>query len=378
MNSLGAGGEETPWLVNASNAETFCLMVVTAFLTSALTNKVGVKLSLAIGASGSSYSGQHFAGSVQAFSGPFRVLGPIVGGAINLGLNVHTNTAGKVNHNVYLAFIAIQAVGPFVAFALPSPNKVQRTDGVAVRLFVNTSTVHEIKETAKLFFSRKFLLLVPFITQAVFPESFTYTYNALYFSVRARALGSFLGALVAIVLGNVLGVGQSPRISDQTTRARYSFIAIVAMQGAWWTWSTVIQNEYQPSGTLLDWTDEGFGRGFALYIFLTVGFQLNYLYAYFLVGNLVTEPQDIIRIAGLLRATESAAQAVSYGLNSLSSFGTIGASALNFGLWGVAILPAWLVVKEVGVTFFGRSGEEYQQQQQQPASDSKSPSLEEK
>lgn len=46
-------------------------------------------------------------------------------------------------------------MGPFIAFFLPSPKQVQRTDGVAVRLFVNTGTVHEIKETAKLFFSKK-------------------------------------------------------------------------------------------------------------------------------------------------------------------------------------------------------------------------------
>lgn len=38
----------------------------------------------------------------------------------------------------------------------------------------------------------------------------------------------------------------------------------------------------------------------------------------------------------------------------MAAFGTVGASALNFGLWGVAVIPAWFVVKEVGVTFFGR------------------------
>lgn len=61
-----------------------------------------------------------------------------------------------------------------------------------------------------------------------------------------------------------------------------------------------------------------------------------------------------MRIAGLLRGTESAAQAVSYGLNSVESFGTIGASALNFGLWGASLVPAWFVVREIGVTLEGR------------------------
>lgn len=46
----------------------------------------------------------------------------------------------------------------------------------------------------------------------------------------------------------------------------------------------------------------------------------------------------------------------------MEAFGTIGASALNFGLWGVAIIPAWLVIREVGVTYFGLGRGEYEAQ----------------
>lgn len=132
---------------------------------------------------------------------------------------------------------------------------------------------------------------------------------------------------------------------------------------------------------MLDWTSDGFGKGFALYLFLVAGFQLNYLYLYFVIGNrelfpsviwsgeslltrhfvsssVVTEPQDVVRIAGLLRGTESAAQAVSYGLQSIQSFGTVGGSALNFGLWGFSLFPAWLIVREIGVTLEGRVAKE--------------------
>ena len=30
--------------------------------------------------------------------------------------------------------------------------------------------------------------------------------------------------------------------------------------------------------------------------------------------------------------------------------GSIGSVYLNFGLWAIAIVPAWLVIKEIGVT----------------------------
>lgn len=48
------------------------------------------------------------------------------------------------------------------------------------------------------------------------------------------------------------------------TRARWAFGTIVTLQGAWWTWSTYIQSIYQPNNALLDWSDPGFGRGFAV------------------------------------------------------------------------------------------------------------------
>lgn len=60
----------------------------------------------------------------------------------------------------------------------------------------------------------------------------------------------------------------------------------------------------------------------------------------------VEHPRDIIRIAALLRGTESAAQAVSYGINS-TSLVMSAASAINFGLWGLALVPGWLVVREI-------------------------------
>lgn len=52
MNSLGAGGSQSPSLVNAANSCTFVLMVVTSFFNSTLVNYIGVKYALAIGTLG--------------------------------------------------------------------------------------------------------------------------------------------------------------------------------------------------------------------------------------------------------------------------------------------------------------------------------------
>lgn len=91
------------------------------------------------------------------------------------------------------------------------------------------------------------------------------------------------------------------------------------------------------------------------------------------MGNLADDEEEVVRIAGLLRGTESAAQCVSvsilprssvssvavqmltrcfqYGLGSLSIMAKVGSVYLNFGMWVIAIFPAWLIVKEIGDAF---------------------------
>ena len=52
MNSLGAGGQEKPYLVNAANALTFCLMVLSCFFSSVIVRFIGIKWTLIVGTMG--------------------------------------------------------------------------------------------------------------------------------------------------------------------------------------------------------------------------------------------------------------------------------------------------------------------------------------
>ncbi|KAF5875401.1 putative duf895 domain membrane protein [Botrytis fragariae] len=395
MNSLGAGGEESPHLVNAANALTFCLMVLSCFFSSVLVKYIGIKAALIFGTIGYApyaaglYCNNRYgnewlvllgaalcgisagvfwmAEAAIALSYPepenqgrflglwlsFRVAGQVLGGVINLALNADNSGKGKVSYNVYLVFIALQALGPFAALLLTPPEKVQRTDGVIPNLRISESSWREIKLTSKLFISKYFLLLVPVIAQGVYSEAVMFTYESVWLSVRGRALGSFLSGIVAMISGNLLGAFLDREKWSLKKRARWAFIVILGLQGVWWIWGTVLVTNYWGQNPLpvYDWTDGGaFVRTFLLFLGWVSGFQLNYLFLYFLVGNLAKTPEEVVRIAALLRGTESAVQAVSYGLNSVTVMGDIGGVYLNFGLWGLALIPGWLLVKEIGVT----------------------------
>ncbi|KAL2178371.1 major facilitator superfamily domain-containing protein [Thermothelomyces heterothallicus CBS 202.75] len=398
MNSLGAGGAASPRLVNAANALTFCLMVVSCYFSSALVHYIGIKGALIFGTIGYApyaaglYTNNRFgtewltlfgaalcgisagvfwmaeAAIAIAYPEPwnrgkalgywltYRLSGQILGGAINLGLNADRNEAGKVSYAVFLVFIAIQAAGPLVGLLLNSPSGVERRDGKKVSLSIVQNPWWEIKETTKLFFGRNFLLLVLFIGQAVFAEAVFFTYLALWFSVRSRALGSFLSGIVAVIAGNILGHWLDRTKISLKTRTRSSFAAIVILQGAWWIWATVLVTRFHRTRPTYDWSDSGFGAAFGVFVFLTLGFQLNYLFLYFIIHNLARDEAEVIRYAALLRGTESAWQALSYGLGSIAIFGEVGGVYLNFGLWAAAVLPAWLVLRHFGARKDGGIG----------------------
>ncbi|KAJ6788792.1 hypothetical protein PWT90_07607 [Aphanocladium album] len=391
MNSLGAGGAQKPYLVNTANALTFSLMVVSCLFSSALVRLIGIKGALLFGTLGYApyaaglYTNNRFdiewltilgaalcgisagvfwmaeAAIAIAYPEPwnkgkaigywltYRVSGQILGGAINLGLNASRNEAGKVSYTVYLVFIALQCLAPVVALLLTPPEKVQRQDGRRVELAIFNNPWYEIKATISLFFSRNFLLLLLLIGQAVYAEAVFFTNLSLWFSVRSRALGSFLSGIVAALGGNLLGYWLDQTNIPLRIRARLTFWTILILQGAWWAWATVMSTRYHHTQPTYDWTSPGFGSGFAVYLFLLLGFQLNYMFLYFIIQNLAGSEEQVIRYSALLRGTESAWQAISYGLGSIGIMAQVGNIYLNFCLWAVAIIPAWLVLRHIGV-----------------------------
>ncbi|QGI82107.1 hypothetical protein CEK25_008836 [Fusarium fujikuroi] len=376
MNSLGAGGAASPKLINAANALTFCLMVVSCYFSSTLVRYIGIKGALIFGTLGYApyaaglYTNNRFgtewlvlvgaalcgisagvfwmaeAAIAIAYPEPwnrgkalgywltYRLSGQILGGAINLGLNADRNEAGKVSYTVYLIFIALQAVGPFVALLLSKPHQVQRKDGVTVKL----DRAEGDRQT--------------FLYEEV-PSGRSIHWTGclcgiLWFSVRSRALGSFLGGIVAVTAGNILGAWLDRTKVSLRFRTRSSFAFLATLQGACWIWATVLVTRFRETRPTYDWVDSGFGHSFAIFLFLTLSFQLNYLFLYFVIHHLANTQDEIIRFSALLRGTESAWQALSYGITSLPLFAEVGGVYFNFALWGLSIFPAWLVLKDFG------------------------------
>lgn len=217
-----------------------------------------------------------------------RNMGPIVGGAILLSLNVRTNGTGSISLNSYAVFVGITSAAPFIALLLAPAAKVQRTDGTKV-VVRPTNWRNELKSSYRTLTSRKILLLVPLFFTSWWADSFVSTYNATYLTVRSRALASFLtpfaGNIASFATGWFLDSGD--RVGSRRSRAKFALAFFFVLDLAMYAYSAANEAHYTSLATppKFDWSDRGFGRAYLHSFFRTfeeLGIQS---FLYFLMGT---------------------------------------------------------------------------------------------
>ncbi|KAI1098636.1 MFS general substrate transporter [Jackrogersella minutella] len=380
MNGLGVGGSQSPNLVNAANALLYAFMTVTCFVSPWLTNAVGFRWTLSLGTLGyplyaaglyvnnrfgttwfvyfgavacgisagffwgvegaiaTGYPEAHKRGRYIATWFTFRNFGNVIGGAISLGLNHSTKERGQVGYQTYLGFIAIQCLGCLFALLLSNPEKVQRDDGTRIEAPRGIAWRTELREMWTLLRSKSILLLTPLFWYFGWTQAYPGTYLATYFTVRSRALGSFMAAIVGTcatwLAGTLVDLHWTKKRQD---RAVGTYILIALLNSATWIWAVFIQNEYRHTLPVLDWGDQAaFGRGFGVYMFerLSVGMVENYIY--WCISNLSDSPSQQIRYSSLLRGIETAGVCIGFGVQAVPTE-LVATASINLGLWFFAL-----------------------------------------
>ncbi|KAG6817543.1 hypothetical protein H0H87_007511 [Tephrocybe sp. NHM501043] len=91
----------------------------------------------------------------------FKNSGQIVGGSINLGMNIHRSTGGKISYATLLAFVILQVLAVPTAFLISNPEQVQREDGTKVKVNEQTSTREQYRKLWTAITSREMGPLIP-------------------------------------------------------------------------------------------------------------------------------------------------------------------------------------------------------------------------
>ncbi|KAI1759906.1 major facilitator superfamily domain-containing protein [Hypoxylon sp. FL1150] len=359
MSNLGAGGAQSPYLVNAANSLVFGIMGFLCLFGAPLANRIGLAWTLFLGAVGyplysaglytnNRYGNVWFvlagavacgfsAGLFWASEGAvalgypepgkrgrymniwlwFRTGGPLIGGAIVLALNndAHAKAKGKVGYQVYLIFIALQCVAAPLALLLSRPEKVQRADGSRVVIKTEASFAAECRALWDASKRRDILLLLPIFWAAYFNQ-YSSNFQTYYFGVRARALIGFVINFGTMFSSQLMSSLLDYKGFAVKKRITIGFYYTVALHIIAWTYAWVVQEKYMRNPPAYDWEDEGFVEGFFVLMLWEFSRQSLQNWLYYLVATMTDNISELTRFSGILRGQESFAQAVSFGLNT--------------------------------------------------------------
>ncbi|THX30254.1 hypothetical protein D6D10_08703 [Aureobasidium pullulans] len=377
LNSLGAGGQAKPYVVNAANAVTFAIMVLFSPFTAIVGNKYSLKWVLVFGTLGyvpycaalycnSVYGTQWFmifgaatcgfsASALWTAEGAIAVgypeanrrgtcvaiwmslnkIGRLIASSIQLGISVNqkdSNKAGAIDPQVYLVLIGLTCAGLPLSLLISPPEKVIRRDGTKP---VFTSRQTTLKQGCRDFWAvcktKHIYMLIPIFITAQWGQTYNGNYLAAYFSVRGRTLAGFVVTIVAIIVNLLMGFAMDSEFVRRPNRARYLWGIIATVYIISWIYQFINEVDFSRHEPELDFVDGGYGRGVGAYMY-------------------DAEIDKLALTSALLRSGESFGSTMSYAVGSTSSASLMTNLIVAFVVW-IAAVPTttWsaLQVKDV-------------------------------
>ncbi|KAH6880007.1 major facilitator superfamily domain-containing protein [Thelonectria olida] len=388
LGAVGAGGLKDPLLVNITNGMQYGMNCLFAFFAGVVVNLIGVRGALSFGLLCFPIRGaalycankfktvwfMYFASAVGGLTSSILwvvtgaivlsypepskkgffisswynslSLGTLLGGIIALAFNTTRNTAGSISPITYIPLYSLSSAAPILAWLLSPPEKVVRADGQPVKMNRQAGPWAEAKRTFSSVRRREIILLLPMFTYSQWYLSYHGNFNAVYHSVRGRALGGLLHSITGI-LGNISFWYMTDRTGwTRSQVARRGYYIIFTLYTISWIYNIVVQKLYtdwSPVG--LDWVEGDYWLSIILYVFWQYANDMYQCYVYFLIGTLSTEVEELARYTGILKTVNTAGAAFGYAVQV--KWNMLGAASLLTGLWFAQIIPTWLVVREV-------------------------------
>lgn len=391
LGGLGAGGAAEPYAVSAANALVYGLFSIVCVLAGAINNRIGLPYGLALGAIGYPLYGTGlytnnvhpttwfmlFGSALCGISAGFfwaaeaaiiigypspserafylaiwqtaKAAGPIVGGAINLGLNAGRDTAGSVGSSTYIVFIVIMCLGLPIALLLSPAKKVWRKDRSVICIDSEPTWAAEFAAAWRTLVSRRILLLLPAFFISYFYNGYSSTFLTTYFTVRSRAFSSFFTNFAGIFSSFLIAALLDWQGISITLRAKIAFLSIITILIGTWIWAAVLLSQFHsvPTYPVFDWFTGGFGKSYALVFFWQFGGQAFQQFLYWLVGQYASDLRSLSRVTGILRGFEALGQTVAWAMQTAPSANGYASIGANFGMTILCIFPTWIVLSEL-------------------------------
>lgn len=389
LNGLGAGGGADETTANVANAITFGTIAVGGFLTGSITNQIGVKQALIIGASFYSpyaaamyvtnyhpgnkwfmpfsafvlgvsaaflwiasgaillgYSDQQNKGKAMSIKFSLQHLGASIGGMIALGMNHEKTSSRKISKASYLVLTFFMLIGiPFAVF-LPTPSQITKNDGSKVLIRKQPSIWKEFGLLGKILKQREVLLLLPLFLYNQWYLSFQWSINARHFTLRGRALNSFLFYVFGMIGAWFAGLFlDNPRLK-RSMRARYGFFIANFFAAFSWIYGLILTDKWKNNVDYYDWNTGGYGLGCFLYIIWGFMDAAMNTYVYWIVGGLSDNVNELSLLSGVINGIGSVGSAMAFCI-SAKKVNPVAQCAINLGLYFLSVPTSLIVAWEI-------------------------------
>ncbi|KIX94203.1 uncharacterized protein Z520_10230 [Fonsecaea multimorphosa CBS 102226] len=286
----------------------------------------------------------------------FTSFGGTIGSLIAFGVNFHQTESTGVSNAVYTVFIVIMclAIGIALVFII-SPKKVVRDDGTHIAIFTQPHVMDEIKGLIMWFSDFKILALIPGIFVAEMNLALLSSINGYYFNLRTRSLNNVMFQFIMMPCPLLLAyIMDTSYIKSRRTRGMIGAIIVGTLclatnagLAAWITKNDVNRQTNTPPG--VDWSDDGFGAGFVLYLLSGIIYATYQIVVQWTLGALTNDPVQCSRLAGLFKGTTSLGMCISFVLDS-KNVSYIDQLIVQFTLYAVGLVfllgIIWFCVKD--------------------------------
>lgn len=165
--------------------------------------------------------------------------------------------------------------------------------------------------------------------------------SSAYFTVRSRALASFLTAIVGALANIITGLVLDVKRFSRPLKSKAVYIFVLTTVTASWTWNAVVQIRLssKPEAPSFDLGDGAFfNSAFAVYLCFKFFYEVLQTYIYWLMAEIkgAQADGDIARTTGILRSWESIGSTIAYAVGA-THWPNQNQMILGFSLWAFTV-----------------------------------------
>ncbi|KAI1771448.1 MFS general substrate transporter [Hypoxylon cercidicola] len=362
---IGGAGQQTAWLSDMSNIALYTVFSAFCFVAPAFLNYFGLRITLCVGGIGySSYVASlwcfnHtgnvpfviFGGCWCGLSAAFLwcaegtaitsfasedkkglyvsifwsifQFGVVIGAAIPVGQNWNAGTGNdsRVSDGTYIGLFILMLIGAVLGIFMYPWQKIVREDGSRVMLDTKTKTFKEELVTSWQVCRRNWWIL--FFWPMCWAVNYYNIYqsndfNGVYFTVRGRALNTFISGCVQIPSAWILHIFTDKIPFGRRKRAFIAIVYVFISINAVWIGGYFMMKKtvYGLSeADRVDVYDPGYAAACAVYVLYGFTDATYNCYAYWFIGALSNRPDELSVYASMYRLLNALCQICAFALD---------------------------------------------------------------